>query len=158
MYEGHFLSLSRLPCHRARLCFAVVSQPLFFVFVAYGTCIFLSTGSFLFVCPCAGLSGADSVNLLYSETSSTVLTAVFVTGSTWYLTAFLQTYCWWRKCHGIQWARSTRRTYCNVSSHDQTVFIQVATSRLGITSGRVHHQKDNSSQPFLKLDLKWLLK
>lgn len=37
MYEGHFLSLSRLPCHRARLCFAVVSQPLFFVFVAYGT-------------------------------------------------------------------------------------------------------------------------
>lgn len=121
------------------------------------TCIFLSTGSFLFVCP------SDSVNLLYSETSSTVLTAVFVTGSTWYLTLFLQTYCWWRKCHGIQWARSTRRTYCNVSSHDQAVFIQVATSRLGIKSGRVRHQKDNSnvvykSQPFLKLDLKWLLK
>lgn len=37
MYEGHFLSLSRLPRHRARLCFAVVSQALFFVFAAYGT-------------------------------------------------------------------------------------------------------------------------
>lgn len=97
------------------------------------------------VCPCTGLSRADSVNLLYSETSSTVLTAVFVTGSTWYLTAFLQTCCWWRKCHGIRWARSTRRTYCSVSCHDQTVFIQVATSRLGIKSGRLRHQKDNSS-------------
>lgn len=107
------------------------------------TCIFLSTGSLLFVCPCAGLSGADSVNLLCSETGSTVLTAVFVTGSTWHLTAFPQACCWWRKCHGIRWARSTRRTCCDISFHDRTVFIPVTTSRLGIKSGTVLHQKDN---------------
>lgn len=107
------------------------------------TCIFLSTRSLLFVCPCAGLSRADSVNLLLcSETGSTVLTAVFVTGSTWHLTAFPRACCWWRKCHGIPWARSTRRTYCDISSHDRTVFIPVTTSRLGIKSGRVLHQKD----------------
>lgn len=131
VYEGHFLSLSRLPCHRARLCFAVVSQPLFFLFFfsfccirhAF-TCIFLSMESLLFVPPCAGLSRADSVNhLLCSQTESTVLTAVFVTGSTWHLTASPQACCWWRKCHGTRWARSTRKTYCNVSSHDWTVFI-----------------------------------
>lgn len=88
------------------------------------TCIFLSMESLLFVYPCAGLSGADSVNhLLCSQTESTVLTAVFVTGSTWHLTASPQACCCWRKCHGTRWARSTRRTYCNVSSHDWTVFI-----------------------------------
>lgn len=100
----------------------------FFVFVAYGThsraysCPFL--GSLLFVYPCAGLSGADSVNLLLrSQTGATLLTAVFFTGSTWHLTASPQACCWWRKCHGTRWARSTRRTYCNISSHNWAVFI-----------------------------------
>ena len=132
MYEGHFLPLSRLPCHRARHCFAVVSQSVWFFFVFFFcfssiqhtfTCIFLSMGSLLFLYPCASLSGAASVRFLCSQTDSTVLTAVFVTGSTWHLTASPRACCWWRKCPGTRWARSTRRTCCSVSFHDRTVFI-----------------------------------
>lgn len=135
-----------MPQGQALFCSCFSAFVFYFCCIRHAcTCIFLSTGSLLFVCPCAGLSGADSVNLLLcSETGSTVLTAVFVTGSTWHLTAFPQACCWWRKCHGIRWARSTRRTYCDISSHDRTVF----------KSGRVQIRCSLSESPISEVGSK----
>lgn len=79
-----------------------------------------------FVCACprahfALLFQIDCVYLAaHREQSRRVLTAVLIAGSTWRPTPSPQGCCWWRRCPGTRWARSTRRTCCDASSREAT--------------------------------------
>lgn len=74
-----------------------------------------------------------------------VLTAVFIAGSTWRPTPSPQAWCWWRRCPETRWARSTRRTSCDTSSHEWTASAVYMTSHrfpaeviLAVLAGRLY--------------------
>lgn len=99
------------------------------------------------VCVCfALLFQIDSVYLaVCCKQSLCVLTAVFIAGSTWRPTPSPHACCWWRRCPETRWARSTRRTSCDTSSHEWAASAVYVTSHrfptkvmLAVLTGRLY--------------------
>uniref|UniRef100_A0A4W6CIW9 Acyl-CoA synthetase family member 3 n=1 Tax=Lates calcarifer TaxID=8187 RepID=A0A4W6CIW9_LATCA len=88
------------------------------------------------------IMGRSSVDIIKSggykisalEVERHLLAHPDIIGNTWRPTPSPQACCWWRRCQGIRWARSTRRTSCDTSSHDWTKWICMTTHRFLVTS------------------------
>ena len=139
-YEGHFfpyLDYSATGLAFVLQLFSHFCLLFFLLLLQLRVCVCLSVRACVCAherdedCCCASLcrpAWVYSVNLLCSKHLS-VLTSVFIAGSTWRPTLSPQAWCWWRRCQGIRWARSTRRISCDSSSHDWTASTSVTTCR-----------------------------
>lgn len=147
-YEGHFFPYLHHSATGASFCFAIV-----FLFLGPShtcACAYYHLHVHIdhrCVCGCFPLLfQIDSVYLAVCyKQSLCVLTAVFIAGSTWCPTPSPQACCWWRRCPETRWARSTRRTSCDTSSHEWTASTVYMTSHrfptkvmLAVLTGRLY--------------------
>lgn len=127
-YEGHFFPYLQRSATGASLCFALVFFFSLSLFPQFSLMCVLSSARarrpFVCACPRAHFALLFQIDCVYlaahREQSRRVLTAVLIAGSTWRPTPSPQGCCWWRRCPGTRWARSTRRTCCDASSREAT--------------------------------------
>lgn len=110
VYEGHFSPYLRYSA--TGLAFVLQSFSAFVFFFCHCTCV------------CAHIP----IHVC-TMVSAVCVCVCPIAGSTWRPTPSPQAWCWWRRCQGIRWARSTRRTSCDSSSHDWTALICMTALR-----------------------------